>query len=87
MKQAPGRALFSAFVSASIGPRPATRPIVIAAPRAQLSSMPNAPAPQAQEIRDAGPEAMPDPPPDWDEVDEASDQSFPASDPAPNHPR
>ncbi len=32
-------------------------------------------------IRDAGPEAMADPPEAWDEVDEASDQSFPASDP------
>lgn len=32
-------------------------------------------------IRDAGPEAMENPPECWDEVDEASDQSFPASDP------
>jgi hypothetical protein len=32
-------------------------------------------------IRDAGPEAMENPPKTWDEVDEASDQSFPASDP------
>jgi hypothetical protein len=31
--------------------------------------------------RPAGPEAMRDPPPEWDEVDEASDESFPASDP------
>lgn len=36
------------------------------------------------EIRDAGPEAMENPPKGWDEVDEASDQSFPASD-APAH--
>jgi hypothetical protein len=37
-------------------------------------------------VRDAGPDAMPDPPEDWDEVDEvdeASDESFPASDPPP----
>lgn len=32
-------------------------------------------------VRDAGPEAMENPPKSWDEVDEASDQSFPASDP------
>jgi hypothetical protein len=31
--------------------------------------------------RDAGPDAMRDPPPQWDKVDEASDESFPASDP------
>jgi hypothetical protein len=36
-----------------------------------------------QHIRDSGPEAMPDPPEDWDDVDEASDESFPASDPPP----
>lgn len=33
-------------------------------------------------VRDAGPEAMRDPPQGrWSQVDEASDQSFPASDP------
>jgi hypothetical protein len=32
-------------------------------------------------VRAAGPESMRDPPRKWDEVDEASDQSFPASDP------
>jgi hypothetical protein len=31
--------------------------------------------------RSAGPEAMRDPPRDWDEADQASDESFPASDP------
>ena len=31
--------------------------------------------------RHAGPEAMRDPPRSWTEVDEASDESFPASDP------
>lgn len=31
--------------------------------------------------RSAGPEAMRDPPREWTEVDEASDESFPASDP------
>jgi hypothetical protein len=32
-------------------------------------------------VREAGPESMRDPPRKWDEIDEASDQSFPASDP------
>lgn len=35
----------------------------------------------APEIRDAGPDAMESPPKSWDEVDQASDESFPASDP------
>jgi hypothetical protein len=32
-------------------------------------------------VRDAGPAAMNNPPRTWDEVDEAVDESFPASDP------
>ena len=35
-------------------------------------------------VRDAGPASMIDPAVAWDSVDEASDASFPASDP-PNH--
>lgn len=35
-------------------------------------------------IRDAGPENMTNPPRRWDKVDEALDESFPASDP-PSH--
>jgi len=31
--------------------------------------------------RSAGPEAMRDPPADWERTDQASDESFPASDP------
>jgi hypothetical protein len=33
------------------------------------------------DTRPAGPRDMRDPPPKWDKVDEASDESFPASDP------
>jgi hypothetical protein len=40
-----------------------------------------APLPEPPEIRYAGPAAMESPPPRRDKVDEASDQSFPASDP------
>lgn len=32
-------------------------------------------------VRDSGPNAMRDPPREWSDADEASDQSFPASDP------
>ena len=35
----------------------------------------------ALEPRDAGPQAMDHPPEDWDKVDQALDESFPASDP------
>jgi hypothetical protein len=41
--------------------------------------------PVAEQVRSAGPEAMRDEPQrDWDEVDQATDESFPASDP-PSH--
>jgi len=36
---------------------------------------------QSGAARSAGPAAMRDPPADWSKVDEASDESFPASDP------
>lgn len=35
----------------------------------------------AMNVREAGPEQMQNPPHDWDVVDQASDESFPASDP------
>lgn len=48
-----------------------------------MRGMPKHPPPT--EIRDAGPEAMTNPPADWDLIDQASDESFPASDPPPPH--
>jgi len=39
------------------------------------------PAGQSGAARSAGPEAMRDPPKEWDGVDQSSDESFPASDP------
>lgn len=32
-------------------------------------------------VRNAGPEGMRSDPPEWDKIDQASDESFPASDP------
>lgn len=42
---------------------------------------PPGPVGDSGNVRAAGPEAMRDPPKDWTDVDEASDESFPASDP------
>lgn len=39
------------------------------------------PVGQSGAARSAGPEAMRDPPADWEKTDQASDESFPASDP------
>ena len=39
------------------------------------------PVGQSGAARSAGPEAMRDPPKDWEKTDQASDESFPASDP------
>jgi len=45
-------------------------------PAAQPEKLPKPP-----KVRDAGPDAMKHPPKKWDPEDEASDESFPASDP------
>jgi hypothetical protein len=42
---------------------------------------PEGPVGNSGNARPAGPEAMRDPPKKWTKVDEASDESFPASDP------
>lgn len=41
----------------------------------------DAESPKPKKVRDAGPDAMENPPKKWNDVDEASDESFPASDP------
>lgn len=41
----------------------------------------NAGTDRGRERRNAGPEEMQNPPKDWDKVDQAGDESFPASDP------
>ncbi|RZI76988.1 MAG: hypothetical protein EOP13_00455 [Pseudomonas sp.] len=47
--------------------------------RAAFASGESTPGPV--EVRNAGPEAMASDPPQWDAVDQASDESYPASDP------
>lgn len=49
-------------------------------PKQPHTTKPPAP-PRPPKVRDAGPKQMKNPPKRWDEVDEASDESFPASDP------
>ncbi|MFN3944636.1 MAG: hypothetical protein ACK4K7_06890 [Allosphingosinicella sp.] len=48
---------------------------------ALAESRPPGPVGNSGNARSAGPEAMRDPPSEWDRVDQASDESFPASDP------
>lgn len=43
------------------------------------------PPPPKTKVRDAGPDAMNNPPKKWDETDQTSDESFPASDPPGNY--
>jgi hypothetical protein len=63
--------------------RPPAEVRLLAPPRARGRRLRRRAAPT--HVRAAGPEAMRDPPPDWDAVDQASDESFPASD-APARP-
>jgi hypothetical protein len=60
-----------ALLAAATRRRPHPRALPVAAPA----------RPDYRFVRPAGPEAMREPPKRWDNVDEASDESFPASDP------
>jgi hypothetical protein len=51
------------------------------APRRRAAFADGESTPGPVEVRNAGPAAMASDPPEWDKVDEASDESFPASDP------
>jgi len=53
----------------------------VAAPATARGKTAPGPVGQSGAARSAGPEAMRDPPEDWENVDQASDESFPASDP------
>lgn len=57
------------------------RPQLVGGPQGQDRPQRRLPAAASGPIRPAGPEAMDFPPKRWDRVDEASDESFPASDP------
>jgi hypothetical protein len=46
-----------------------------------IDGFPRTVARAAASVRPAGPASMQEPPEQWDKVDEASDESFPASDP------
>lgn len=45
----------------------------------------DAPTEKPKKVRDAGPDAMQNPPKRWNDVDQQSDESFPASDPPANY--
>lgn len=45
----------------------------------------DAPTTKPKKVRDAGPDAMDNPPKRWNDVDQQSDESFPASDPPANY--
>jgi hypothetical protein len=47
----------------------------------EVKQKPSNEAPKKKPVRDAGPEAMQNPPKKWDHIDQAEDESFPASDP------
>lgn len=58
---------------------PPRRPMAAGEPATAART--TAPEPGGDYVRPAGRDAMRDPPRQWDGVDEASDESFPASDP------
>jgi len=57
------------------------------APALQRNKAAPGPVGKSGAARSAGPDAMRDPPEQWDREDQASDESFPASDPPPAQSR
>lgn len=53
----------------------------VPAPALERGKTAPGPVGQSGAARSAGPEAMRDPPAEWEKTDQASDESFPASDP------
>ncbi|HYI64642.1 MAG TPA: hypothetical protein VEW71_07130 [Allosphingosinicella sp.] len=53
----------------------------VPAPALERGTTAPGPVGQSGAARSAGPEAMRDPPAEWERTDQASDESFPASDP------
>lgn len=53
---------------------------------ANREDRPEGPLGSSGSARSAGPDAMRDPPKQWDGIDQASDESFPASDPPATNP-
>ena len=51
------------------------------APALERGRTPPGPVGQSGAARSAGPEAMRDPPEEWEKTDQSSDESYPASDP------
>lgn len=56
-------------------------PDEVTAPATARGKTAPGPVGQSGAARSAGPDAMRDPPGDWERIDQASDESFPASDP------
>ncbi|MGR3756790.1 MAG: hypothetical protein ACU0AT_06125 [Tranquillimonas sp.] len=66
---------------ARLGPAPVLPPPAFGRQDAERLALPDSSG-NAGPVREAGPDAMRDPPAHWDLQDEASDESFPASDSA-----
>lgn len=77
-----GLSAAAAAAAAYFGPRLLKRGTDEEKPANAISGeRPAGPVGHSGNARHAGPEAMRDPPKEWDKVDEAVDESFPASDP------
>jgi len=74
-------AALAGFAAVLLGRRWRAREGEVPAPALDRGSTAPGPVGQSGAARSAGPEAMRDPPADWGKVDQASDESFPASDP------